>query len=377
MEDVGAKLSGMDEVYLIHDPSDIRKPYSKEAENLGKVRDLNGNIVNGYSSYNVVAITPNDKSVHLLSHRSYSNKDDEFLKSEFINKLKENKKFEEEEAARKLYDSGDYFNKKLLAIEEIRRVSTELKANNPTIKITHIFDREFDDDEYCKLIDSELNDDFVLRLKKSRTLGKKDEDGKSIKLIASDFENNHKISVQKIQFKDKVYQDATINISWRDFGGYKVVRVTIKNRKGNDIFKDPMLIITNKSVNTGEDAYGIYLIYLKRSKIEYVFRFLKDGLGWEEIQIRDFNGIQNLLSLCFYVAAYLYEIGEEIAHDDFTVLLAKIGGGKGKVTRHYILKGINQVLGKYRVDRLFKELKVSNATQERLKSIAGADLVIE
>ena len=35
-------------LYLIHDPSDIRKPYSTKAEKLGKVRDLKNNIINGY-----------------------------------------------------------------------------------------------------------------------------------------------------------------------------------------------------------------------------------------------------------------------------------------------------------------------------------------
>ena len=103
MEEVNSQLSSDQEVYLIHDPSDIRKPYSKELGSLGKVRDLKGNIINGYSSYNVVAITPNDKSVHLLSHRSYSNKDAKFLKSEHIKKLNEKKDFDDIETAQKLY----------------------------------------------------------------------------------------------------------------------------------------------------------------------------------------------------------------------------------------------------------------------------------
>ena len=77
-------LSNEANVYLIHDPSDIRKPYSTKAENLGKVRDLKNNIINGYSTYNIIAITPNSKSVHLISHESYSNKDPKFLKAELV-----------------------------------------------------------------------------------------------------------------------------------------------------------------------------------------------------------------------------------------------------------------------------------------------------
>ena len=38
-------LSNEANIYLIHDPSDIRKPYSTKAEKLGKVRDLKNNII--------------------------------------------------------------------------------------------------------------------------------------------------------------------------------------------------------------------------------------------------------------------------------------------------------------------------------------------
>ena len=89
-----------------------------------------------------------------------------------------------------------------------------------------------------------------------------------------------------------------------------------------------MLLITNKSVTTEEQALLIYQIYLKRSRIETVFKFLKEGLGWEDMQLRNFLGIQRLLSFCFFIAAYLYKIGDQEAHDDYVILLARLGGGK-------------------------------------------------
>lgn len=61
------KLSSTNEIYLLHDPSDIRKPHSKKTEHLGKVLDLNHRVINGFSSYNVIAVTPFNKEVHLLS----------------------------------------------------------------------------------------------------------------------------------------------------------------------------------------------------------------------------------------------------------------------------------------------------------------------
>ena len=50
----------------------------------------------------------------------------------------------------------------------------------------------------------------------------------------------------------------------------------------------PMILITYREVNTTHDAWLVYEIYLKRSKIEGVFKFAKEALGWEEIRVRDF-----------------------------------------------------------------------------------------
>lgn len=360
------------EAYLIHDPSDIRKPYSKKIENLGKVRDLSGNIINGYSSHNIVGIAGNNKSVHLLSHISYSNKDDKFLKREFVKKLEKNKGFEEEKEARELYESKEYVNKKIISNKELQGISARLKSLKPSLKITHILDREFDDDEYLKIIDSSINDSFIVRSKKTRADDSVDENKKSTKLIDAKFEQTKAIEIQKIRFKDKVYQDIKIEISWKKYHTYNAVKITIRDRNNTEIFKNPMLLLTNKIVDSDEDAYQIYIGYLKRSRIEYVFKFLKEGLGWEEIQTRNFQGIQNLLSICFYVSSYLYEIGKEAAHDDYAILLAEIGGGKGKVTRHYILEGVKLILGKIRVEEVFKRHGITPKIQENIKNTLGA-----
>ena len=107
-------LSNESSIYLIHDPSDIRKPYSTKAEKLGKVRDLKNNIINGYSTYNVIAITPSSKSVHLISHESYSNKDPKFLKAELVRKVESNNLKEDQGHLKEVHDSGDWYNKKTL-----------------------------------------------------------------------------------------------------------------------------------------------------------------------------------------------------------------------------------------------------------------------
>ena len=84
------------------------------------------------------------------------------------------------------------------------------------------------------------------------------------------------------------------------------------------------------------------------------------------MQIKNLKGIQNLLAVCFYVASYLYEMGKEKAYDDYVILLAKLGDGKGTVTKHFIIKGIRKLLTYHLVDQFFKENDVSQEKQNEL-----------
>jgi hypothetical protein len=369
LEQVSIKLNQEDEVTLIHDPSDIRKPHSKEAEDIGKVRDLKGNIINGYSTHNIIALPSNAKKVMLLSNKTYSNKSDNFLSQDIIKKLLSGKDFDGQDKANKLYQSGKYFNKKTLSKDEITRCSTKLKEFNLSLKITHVLDREFDDNDYISLISKDLNDDFVIRSKKSRTLDLKGDVGKKIRLINYEFNDKGQIAFQKIRFKKRVVQDGKFMISWTAYNEIVAVKITVLDRDGNNVFNDSMLLLTNKVVNNIDDAYAIYNKYLQRSKIEYVFKFLKEGLGWEETQIQNFKAIENLISLCFYVAAYLYEIGEESAYDDYAVMLSNIADGKGKVTRQFILKGIQVVSNYYKYEAYLKNKNVSVKDQKIVQDV--------
>ena len=59
------KFRGAKRVYIPSDHCDIRKKHSKEMENLGKVRDLDGNIINGFSTLASVFINENKKDITL------------------------------------------------------------------------------------------------------------------------------------------------------------------------------------------------------------------------------------------------------------------------------------------------------------------------
>ena len=72
-------MSGQKQIILIHDPCDIRKKYSNDLENLGKVLDLEKNVINGYSTFNTIAVDEKHKQVHFVDLKVYSNKEPHFV----------------------------------------------------------------------------------------------------------------------------------------------------------------------------------------------------------------------------------------------------------------------------------------------------------
>ena len=98
------------------------------------------------------------------------------------------------------------------------------------------------------------------------------------------------------------------------------------------------------AVFTGESKVGdVFEIYMKRSKIEGVFKFCKEELGWENFRNRKFEGIKNLIGLIYFITGYFYEIESEVIKHPAAQWLANLGKGKGKVTPYYIIRGIGKL----------------------------------
>jgi len=369
------KLADKDELLVIHDGSDIRKKHSSKLEDLGKVRDLNGKIINGYNSFNSIAVDLNGKDLTLLTTEIYSNKADDFISQKDLKLIAKplSKKATEEQKA--YYETvmarvgaiTAHTNSSIIAKQQVKKVSIELKQANLNRKITHVIDRGADDDSTFSFIDKELKDKFVIRLKASRVAEAKKDNTQSEKLVATTFANKHLKFYAKIQIRSKVYQDASCVIEWGEkLNGYSVVMVQLKNRDGNPIFRAPMLLLTNKEVSNAEQAISIYHIYLKRSKIEGVFKFLKDVLGWEDSQIQDFAAMKTLLTFCYFVAGYFYEIESVLVENEVIKFIAELGGGKGKVTRTYVLRGFARMITKVSVDQMIEK---HNITPEQIQQI--------
>ena len=355
-----------DHLYLMHDPSDLRKKHSNKTENIGEVRDLSGNIINGFYTFNTIALSMSSKKVALLHNETYSNKQPDFLSRKEEIKLSSYDEIPEEEPNKELYESKKYINKKIVSKQAISTTSKGMKANNSNLRITHILDREFDDNEYMDYINLELEDDFIIRSKTSRTSEDTDDEGKKIKLINSKFKKLGQINFNKLIISKKVIQDGCIEFNIKKIKDLIVVKVVIKDSKGKAIFDNPMMLITNKKVENINDAHLVYKGYMKRSKIEYVFKFLKNELGWEKLQVQKFEAFKNTISLAFYACSYLYNIANNKEYNDFILMLCKLGKSKGKVTRHFILQGIQALKTYNEIKKFIVENEISDEQIEEM-----------
>lgn len=345
-----SKLSVQDRVEVIHDGSDIRKPYSKTLPHLTKVKSLEKQMINGYNTFNSIVINDLDKQIHLLASTPYSTSDPNYNQT-----------------------IGAGFNQNDIVFGQIKQTDKAIKTQFDEVKVRHLFDRGHDDQNLFEFVD-DLDSTFIVRVKSSRNSNEfiLDKKGKTvfIKLKDAALEQSQERVLEKFVWKNKVFQQAKMTITWGKLTlknkTYSVVKVQVFDREKKSIFKDQMLLITNELVNSFESAFEIYKAYLRRSKIENVFKFLKDQLGWEEFRVRDFMVIQNIITLCFFVAGYFYENQQEIIKNSEVITICQLAKSKGKVTKHFYLEGLKIVANFI----LFQDfIKQQNLTQEQINQI--------
>jgi len=357
----------------LHDGCDIRKPDSSDLEHLGQVMSLDKKVVNGYKTMNCVLVNPLEQTIHLFDHQLYSTKMPNYVKQEDIKHLSQQPK-----SVQQLVIENKHLNTSILFKRQVEQSSKELKKTPPERTICHIADREFDSEEVFEHIDS-LKDDFVIRLKLSRLSAelktiytKTGKVSKKIgykKLLDKSFANKSEYNIALLTIKGKHYRNVVCLVEWESLilndKDYNVVRITLK-QGGKNIFEHPMLLITNRKIKTAEQAKQVYRAYILRFKIEVVFRFLKQNLGWESIQVRDFNSIANLLALAFFLVGYFKELESQLRTHPLAIFLCQLALSKGKVTIFFLLKGLEKLANFQEVSIWMKENNITPGLVDEL-----------
>ena len=376
------KLNGNKRLYIFSDHCDIRKPYSNKLENIGKVRDLNGKIINGFTTLGSIILDEKKRNLTLSNISVQSNREPTFLsKKEFKDytegKIKNEQRVQEIE---ELIEKDTHHNMSTVLYKHLKEQSIALKEANPELSICHVHDRGCDSVEYLEYIKETLKDDVVVRAKKTRNSEQTRVNPKTnrkikVKLIDSKFANNKVYLIDKMTMKGKQYQQVKCHIDWDTIilneKEYRVVRVALIKRDGKAIHKDPMLLITTLKIDNYLDAKEIYHIYLHRAKIEGVFKFLKDVLGWEEYQVRDWESIKNIISICYFVGGYFYEIQSELIENETIQMICGIARNKGKITHRFFLEGLKMLLLAWELEKYKTENNISDEMFRQMQAYAG------
>ena len=112
-----SKLSVQDRVEVIHDGSDIRKPYSKILAHLTKVKSLEKQMINGYNTFNSILINDLDQQIHLLASTLYSTSDPNYNQT-----------------------IGAGFNQNDIVFGQIKQTDKAIKTQFDDVKVRHLFD---------------------------------------------------------------------------------------------------------------------------------------------------------------------------------------------------------------------------------------------
>ena len=379
-------------IAAVHDGSDIRKEHSRSLESLGKVRSLSGSIINGYQTMNTILVDPKSKALRLLQSTPYSNRSAEYCSSQDEKKKKkaaaaaattprQSERQSESSAIGSATQQEDTATEARIIREHLRCASQTVRSAQADAKTTHILDRKHDENALFRFIADDLQDTFVIRLKASRnspeTIPNDDGTTCAVKLLQRAYTKQTIRHLTKIRLGKKVVQDARLILDYDtvsiDGHPYGVIRAEYRDRNNLPLFDKPMLLVTNLPLASADDALFVFRLYALRGRIEEVFHFLKTTLGWEDIQVRDWTSQQALITLCFFIGGYFYEIESALTKNPNIARICDLGGGKTTVSRTFFLRGLTDLMKAQTVQEYFRRNDISQEDQDAMFAFVARD----
>jgi hypothetical protein len=90
-------------------------------------------------------------------------------------------------------------------------------------------------------------------------------------------------------------------------------------------------LLTDHPVETAEQGLRIFRMYCQRWTVEDAFKVGKTCLGWEEVQVLDYDAIRLLVALGWVATDFLDDLGVTLAWGEVR-LRRRLGGGEDRPT---------------------------------------------
>ncbi len=367
------------DVWLVLDGSDLRKPHATQMPDLMRVRSLQGTMVNGYRTLNVLAVTPQHRA--LLYHRLYSSKEKGHLSEP---------------------------HEVQSALKEVGAALAPIQTEHP---VTWIMDSGFDDQAVWRTIWEQHQHvlcrvQHVDRLVQYRTLSGQGrgqwlgghleeavahlskvskagtvQTSMVVRLKGQRYEKRQSVTVALSSCSVQVsYEPDVRRVGPRKGEAEKVTQaVWLLRVEVRDSHMQPWYLLTDWACNTPQQAARIFQMYRQRWSVEEAFQFLKTCVGWEEVQVLDLEGIRTLVALGWVAAGFLYEIDGGWEWVDVE-LLAKLGGfvpHKGrKPGKKILLWGLQRVQDYMVTEAILRQHKATTGSiPPGVAALLGKDVV--
>lgn len=335
------------EIWVMVDGSDLRKPQAQQMEGLMKVRPLKGSgLIPGYRTLNAIGVSPGKRG--LLYHRLFSSHSAEFES--------------ESREVERLLDS----------------VGQSLAGSQAAI--TYVLDRGFDDSAVWGAIWAQGHH-LVCRLSHLNRLVEQ-ADGTGHRCVVSVREAAQRLvaqgtveaemRVRKRGQRQPQRQVVTAHLAACELqvnAGQGVMRLSGAKRVGwktvwlvrvslPDTTYEPWWVLTDWPVRDEAAAKRIFQMYCQRWAVEDGFKFIKQCVGWESVQVLSLAGVRLLVALAWVAAGFLYELGVTWEWVELQ-LLARLGGWEQRAKRPpgklVITRGLRRLLDTMAVEAILND----------------------
>lgn len=287
------------EAISIFDDSDISKRYGKKFEDLDEIIDASDpekKVVNGYHVCEAVILGKKEKQPFSVYSEIYSCKSDSFK------------------------------SKNKYTIESINAVINVLNR-----RCNMVFDRGYDDNKIIDYVEQSGNY-FVIRMNDRRNFLFK---GKKKNAYQEALKRKGKVKM-KLWFEDEKVE---ISISH--------TRVTLPvNKKDYELVfvyglseNRPLILLTNRSIHSKEDAIKVVRLYFYRWRVEEYFRSKKQEYEFENMRVRTLKAMNNLNLMLMIHMGHLGMLIEDMDRKLLTIKIIE----RSKSIRNKVLVWFNQM----------------------------------
>lgn len=336
------QLAEAAELTLILDGMELRRAGAAAQEELMQVKDLDGRLVNGYRSFNVLGMGSCGER-GLLYHRLFSSEADDFGS--------ENTEWRQAVAA------------------------TEACLEGYEGAKTWVLDRGFDNDDVWWWIWEQSESHVVWRAKH---LGRvvlwcMPEGHWEERYLEATFEHLQRLATAETTLTVRLQgqkrakrQSVVVDIAAVPIRVYApgdksrtqdvwCVQVAVRNAR-----QDPWILLTDWPVTDEASALRIFRFYRQRWAVEDTFKFIKSAFGIEEVQMLKLQAVRTLVALAWVAAGFLFRLGLTLDQPEVR-LLARLGGWEERPHRPpgklVLTRGLRRILDMFAADAILQDYK--------------------